>query len=395
MSPIMLRPAILILAAVLLPAASALAADDAPPAGETLSLPAIGVVPVVEAHLRDRVVATGSIAPAEIVFVQPQIEGQAIEEILADVGDRVAAGQVLARLSDSALTLRRSQLVASRAAAEAAVAQARAQIAEAEAAAAEAERTLGRTEALRAQGTASQAALDDARSRAQIAAARVVAARQGLTSAEAQVGLIDAQIADVDLSISRTEVRAPVAGVVTARAARIGAIASAAGGALFTLIRDGELEMNADVAEQDLLRLAPGQTATVRVNGLDRAITGRVRLVEPSVDPMTRLGRVRIALDEPQAVRDGMFGEAEIVVAERTGPAAPVTAVASDGSVLVVGEDGVVRRVAVTPGIRDGGLVEVRTGLAAGALLVARAGAFVHEGDRINPVPVQSASAPN
>lgn len=391
----MLRPLALLIAAALVPAAPALAADDPPPAAEAPALPAIGVVAVVDAVLRDRVVATGTIGPEEIVFVQPQIEGQAIEALLADVGDRVEAGQVLARLSDSALTLRRSQLVASRAAAEAAVAQGRAQVAEAEAAAAEAERTLGRTEALRAQGTASQAALDDARSQAEIARARVAAARQGLTSAEAQVGLIDAQIADVDLSISRTEVRAPVAGIVTARSARIGAIASAAGGApLFTLIRDGALEMNADVSEQDLLRLAPGQPATVRVTGLDRPIGGRVRLVEPSVDPATRLGRIRIALDEPEAVRDGMFGEAEIVVAERAGPAAPVTAVASDGSALLV-EDGVVRRVTVTPGIRDGALVEIRSGLAAGAMLVARAGAFVHEGDRINPVPVRSASASN
>jgi HlyD family secretion protein len=391
----MLRPLALLFAAALVPAAPALAADDTPPGAEAPALPAIGVVAVVDAVLRDRVVATGSIGPAEIVFVQPQIEGQAIEELLADVGDRVEAGQVLARLSDSALTLRRSQLVASHAAAEAAVAQARAQIAEAEAAQAEAARALSRTETLRAQGTAAQAALDDARSQAQIAEARVAAARQGLASAEAQVGLIDAQIADVDLSISRTEVRAPVAGIVTARSARIGAIASAAGGSpMFTLIRDGALEMNADVSEEDLLRLAPGQPATVRVTGLGRPITGRVRLVEPSVDPATRLGRIRIALDEPGAVRDGMFGEAEIVVAERAGPAAPVTAVASDGSVLMV-EDGVVRRVTVTPGIRDGALVEIRSGLVAGATLVARAGAFVHEGDRINPVPLQSASASN
>lgn len=391
----MLRPLALLFAAALVPAAPVLAADDAPAAAEAPALPAIGVVAVVDAVLRDRVVATGTIGPAEIVFVQPQIEGQAIEEVLADVGDRVEAGQVLARLSDSALTLRRSQLVASHAAAEAAVAQARAQIAEAEAAQAEAARALSRTETLRAQGTAAQAALDDARSQAQIAEARVAAARQGLASAEAQVGLIDAQIADVDLSISRTEVRAPVAGIVTARSARVGAIASAAGGSpMFTLIRDGALEMNADVSEEDLLRLAPGQPATVRVTGLGRPITGRVRLVEPSVDPATRLGRIRIALDEPEAVRDGMFGEAEIVVAERTGPAAPVTAVASDGSVLIV-EDGVVRRVTVTPGIRDGALVEIRSGLVAGATLVARAGAFVHEGDRINPVPVQSASASN
>jgi HlyD family secretion protein len=81
-----------------------------------------------------------------------------------------------------------------------------------------------------------------------------------------------------------------------------------------------------------------------------------------------------------------MFGEAEITVAERAGPAVPVTAVASDGSVLRV-DEGVVHRVTVTAGIRDGALVEIREGLGAGDMLVARAGAFVREGDRINPVP--------
>ena len=67
------------------------------------------------------------------MLVQPQIEGQATEELFVEVGDQVEAGQVLARLSDSALTLSRSQLVASLSAAEAAVAQANAQVAEAEA----------------------------------------------------------------------------------------------------------------------------------------------------------------------------------------------------------------------------------------------------------------------
>jgi HlyD family secretion protein len=81
-----------------------------------------------------------------------------------------------------------------------------------------------------------------------------------------------------------------------------------------------------------------------------------------------------------------MFGEAEIIVAERAGPAVPVTAVSADSSVLRV-SDGVVARVSVTEGIRDGALVEIREGLGAGDMLVARAGAFVREGDRINPVP--------
>jgi HlyD family secretion protein len=385
----MLRVLPLIIALTLTSTAPARAADAASEPAAAPLLPSIGVVAVVETTLRDRIVASGTVRPAETVLVQPQVEGQATEELYADVGDRVEAGQVLARLSDSALTLQRSQLVASLLAAEATVAQARAQIAEAEAARAEALRARDRARTLREQGNVAQAALDDVESQALIAETRVNAAQQGLASAEAQVGLIHAQIADVDLSISRTEIRAPVAGIVSERNARIGAIASAGGGtAMFTLVRDGALELHADVVEADLLRLAPDQPAAIRVAGLAEPITGHVRLVEPTVDAATRLGRVRIALDDPAAVREGMFGEAEITVAERAGPAVPVTAVASDGSVLRV-EDGVVHRVPVTAGIRDSGLVEIREGLSAGDLLVARAAAFVREGDRINPVVAQ------
>jgi HlyD family secretion protein len=378
--------AVTVLSLSLAAPAAVRAADAAPEPPAAPILPSISVVEVAEATLRDRVIATGTVRPAETVLVQPQVEGQATEELFADVGDRVEQGQVLARLSDSALTLQRSQLVASLSAAEAAVAQARAQVAEAEAARAEAMRARDRARTLREQGNIAQAALDDVESQALIAETRVNAAQQGLASAEAQVGLIHAQIADVDLSISRTEIRAPVAGVVSERNARIGAIASAGGTAMFTLIRDGALELHADVVEADLLRLAPGQPASLRIAGLAAPLTGEVRLVEPSVDAATRLGRVRIALDDPAAVRDGMFGEAEIIIAERAAPAVPVTAIDAEGNVLRV-DEGVVHRVPVTSGIRDGGLVEIREGLGTGDLLVARAGAFVREGDRINPVP--------
>ena len=372
----------------------AVAAEETQPAEAAGTfLPAISVVEVTEQTLRDRVIASGTIRPAELVLIQPQIEGQQIEALLADIGDRVEAGQVLARLSDSALRLQRSQLDASHAAAVATVSQAEAQVAEANAALNEARRTLTRASALRDKGNLSQSSFEDAQAQARIAQARSAAATQGLSAAKAQVGLIDAQIASADLNLSRTELRAPVAGVVSDRSARIGAIASAGGGAMFTLIRDGALEMYADVTEQDLVRLAPGQPATLRVAGVDGTLTGKVRLVEPSVDAVTRLGRVRIALDDAGPVKDGMFGEAEVIVAERTGPAVPVTAVATDGGVLIV-EGDTVRRVRVTPGIRDGGMVEIRDGLNAGQVLVSRAAAFVREGDRINPVR-DSAAASN
>lgn len=356
-----------------------------------VALPAITVAPVTQARIVDRVLATGLVEPAERVDIAPQIEGQAVDALFADIGDRVAEGAVLARLSDDALILQQSQLVASRASAEATVAQAGASVADARATAAEAERVADRTANLRARGTATQAALDQATAAATSARARLAAAEQGLAVATAQLAVIDAQIGDVDLRLRRTQIAAPVAGIVLERNARQGAIASAAGAPMFVLARDGAMELHADVAEADLARLMPGQAVTVRAAGLADPLAGSVRLVEPTVDRATRLGRVRIALPDAAGLRPGLFAEAEIVVAEDDALAVPVTAVAQ-GSVLRVDAGGVVERVAVETGVRDGGLVAIRGGLAAGDRIVARAGAFVRPGDRVRPVAAQPVS---
>lgn len=371
----------------------AMAEEPAPATMPVTALPAITVSTVGHVVMRDRVLASGLIGPVERISVQPRIEGQAIEELYADLGDRVAAGAVLARLSETALTLRKSQLAAQRAGAEASIAQAGAQLVEAESAAAEAVRVRERTLALKAQGTASQAAAEQAEAAATSATARVTVARQGLVAAEAQLALADAQIDDVELQLKRTQVTAPVAGDVVERNATVGAIASAAGQPMFVIVRDGLLELRADVAEQDVLRLAEGQHASLRLVGLAEQLAGEVRLVEPTVDPQSRLGRVRIAIAEAERVRSGMFAEAEILVAERDALAVPVSAVGRDGggdSVLRV-TDGQVARVPVTTGIRDGGMVEIVAGLSEGDLIVTRAGAFVRDGDRINPVPADGA----
>ncbi|WP_343081615.1 efflux RND transporter periplasmic adaptor subunit [Ostreiculturibacter nitratireducens] len=385
----MIRPVLASLTIVLAAAAGSAAAEETPVSAPAAALPAITVSTVERAVLRDRVLASGLIGPVERISVQPRIEGQAIEELFVEVGDTVAAGEVLARLSETALTLRKSQLTAQRAGAEAAIAQAEAQLVEAEAAADEAIRVRDRTLALQAQGTASQAAADQAAAAATSAVARVTVARQGRAAAEAQLALAEAQIADVELQLQRTQVTAPVAGEVVERNATVGAIASAAGQPMFVIIRDGLLELRADIAEQDVLRLAPGQTALMRLVGSAEPLPGTVRLVEPTVDPATRLGRVRISIEDTDKVRSGMFAEAEILVDESDSIAVPVSAVGRDGgieSALRV-TDGQVARVPVETGIRDGGMVEITSGLDEGDLVVTRAGAFVRDGDRINPVP--------
>lgn len=367
---------------------SAEAATPETPATTAQVLPAITVSAVQTRHLRDVVLASGLVAPQETIQVAPLIEGQPIEALLADVGDKVTAGQVLARLSTSTLDLQKAQLAASLAAAKAQIAQAQAQLIAATSSAAEAQRTSDRTTKLKAQGSASQAAADTALAGAVSAQAQVSVATQSLEAAKAQQTLVEAQLANVDLQLARTEVTAPFAGEITARNAQLGAIASAAGQPMFTLIRDGALELRADVAEADLTRLLVGQTADLRLVGMSKPLTGKIALVEPSIDAVTRLGRVRIAIDDASAVRPGMYVEASILVHEGDGAAVPITAVKSSGgktSVMMV-QGAVVSQRMITAGVRDGGWIEVLDGLKVGDEVVTKAGAFVRDGDHINPV---------
>ncbi len=368
---------------------AALAEAATPEAVAAPSLPAITVSTVGTRLMRDRVLASGFVGAVERVQVQPLIEGQPIEALLADVGDNVAQGQVLARLSVTTLDLQNAQFEASLAAARATVAQADAQLLESQASDDEARRVYTRTSALKEKGNATLAATEQAQAASLSATARVLVARQSLEAARAQVTLAEAQLANVELQRNRTDVKAPVAGKIVERNAQVGSIASAAGDPMFVIVRNNELELNAEVAEIDLIRLTPGQRALIRGVGTVTPMNGQVRLVEPLIDTATRMGRARIWIEPGSPMVTGMFADAEILVTEHDATAVPVTAVGSaDGQTTVMRvTDGLVERVMVTTGIRDGGWVEIVKGLAPGETVVTKAGAFVRDGDRINPVP--------
>lgn len=380
----------LALVAGLLGSSAALAQDASSketPAVEA-ALPAISVSEVVFVALHDRIIVSGLAAAVEEVQVQPLVDGQPIDELLANVGDRVEAGQVLARLSGSTLELQMREIEAQRAAALAVVAQAQAGLAEAVFGADEADRVAARSAQLAEQGTVPRAQAEEVAAAAAAARARTRAAEQTIVSARAQGELLEAQIATLELQLARTEVRAPVAGLVVSRNAQVGAVASATGASMFTIVRDGAMEMRAEVPEGDLLRLVAGQTVTLASIGSAEPLTGRVHLVEPKIDLQTRLGRARIAIDDPSRVVDGMFLTAEILAAEGDVLAVPVTAVSAraDGAFVMRVREGTVERIPVATGIRDGRMIGVAAGLAAGDLVVTKAAAFVRDGDRINPI---------
>ncbi|MDW9592358.1 efflux RND transporter periplasmic adaptor subunit [Sinorhizobium meliloti] len=375
-------------AAMLLSALVSASAEEAVKSPQKQAPPSIVVTEATERAITDRVIATGSIEAVDEIYVSPLVDGLAIRSLNVDVGDRVEEGGTLAVLNEDALLLQKSQLEANLAKAEASLAQLHAQLAEVTANSEEATRVAERAVQLSKNGTVSTAEADRLKALAAAGRARVRSAEQSVSVATADIKVVQAQIDDVDLRLARTAVKAPVSGVISRKNAKVGAIASGSGEPLFAIIRDGEIEMWADVAESDVIKLAVGQTATVKLAGSTTTIEGKIRLIAPTVDPQTRLGTVRISLTDASKARAGMYASAVIVAEQKEAVVLPQTAVTSEDGKSIVRkvEDGVVRLVPVETGIQDGQFIEILSGIKPGEQAVAKAGAYVRDGDRINPV---------
>lgn len=361
-----------------------LSAAPEPPA------PAVTVIAAATGSIAEQVIVTGSFVAREEVLVTPQIDGLAITDILAEEGDRVAAGQVLARLSADVLQAQLAQNEAQIARAGAAIEQAQGSIAEAEANKTEADAAFGRARALVVTGSASRESYDEKLAAAQTSAARLAAMRNATKVAQADEALAEAQRRELAVRLARTEIRAPVAGIVSRRTARVGAVVGQAGEPLFRIIADGAVELEGEVPEALLTRLQPGQPARVFVPGRDLALAGKVRLVAPEIDPTSRLGRVRVAIEAEPPPAIGGFGRGTVEVARHEGVLVPLSAVLfqADGAAVQVVRDGTVRTRKIALGLQGEGRVEAADGLAAGEEVVAVSGTFVRDGDHVTPVPV-------
>jgi multidrug efflux pump subunit AcrA (membrane-fusion protein) len=182
-------------------------------------------------------------------------------------------------------------------------------------------------------------------------------------------------------------VQAPAAGVIYSASALIGGTVGAGHGPLFRIARQGEMDLVGETPVDSMTRLSPDLAATVDIVGIGE-MAGKVRLIATTVNPATQQGQVRIALGADPRIRVGVFGKASIQIAQRCGPALPLSAVlygAGGQIVQVVRNDRVeTRRVVV--GILRGGEAEIREGISEGDVAVLRAGAFVRDGDRVLPV---------
>jgi len=349
--------------------------------------PAVTVVSVESTELVETVLVTGTLVPREEILVAPEVEGLRVLELSVDVGDTVKRGDVLATLVRETLDAQLAQNDAALARVAAQTEQAKSEIAAAEARLEEAKAQYERAKPLQKSGYLSDSTFDQRRATARTTEAQLAAARDGLKLAEAERAQLDAQRRELVWRLSKSEVRAPTDGLISRRNARIGGLATGLGDPMFRIIRDGEIELDAELTEASLAKVRVGQPAMVAVAGSE-GIAGKVRLVSPEVDRATRLGRVRVFLGTNPELRIGGFARGTITTARSTGLAVPVSAVMYDsgGPTVQVVTDGKVNVRRISAGLVANGLIEIRSGLTAGEMVVARSGTFLREGDSVKPV---------
>jgi HlyD family secretion protein len=344
-----------------------------------------------EPRLRSIVAASGEIVAARYADIGSSVMGKIVALMVAE-GSRVRAGEVLARIDP---VQARADLAAATALAEAQQAEAaaaarqveaaRADLALAEARQHEAELTHARREELfasalvpREELDAARAALDSARAQVEASRAALARAEEALEAARRRVVQARAQADRARDLLQKTEVTAPIDGLVTRLDVREGemvviGIQNQPGTRLMTISDLSRINAEVKVAEADVLRLRPGQPATVQLEATPgRRFSGRVVEIGASAVPVTsaaaaREFRVVIRLDEADAaLRPGLTCDAEILVEEKTGVlAAPLQAV-------------VVRDVGRAESGGPGGSDESRE----------RPGVFVVDGDRVRFQPV-------
>ena len=353
--------------AVAMATSLAACAGKAPPTPQQAAR-AVSVVRVEMRPIAGGIVTSGVLVPRNQVAINPDLAGYRVSKLYVDEGDWVKAGQPLAEMDSSILRAQLAQQVALAASQKAN--------------AAEREKEAARVRGLDNQGVIAEEQLQQ----------RFYAA----SSAQASVNAQMASVKEMQTRLEHMIVRAPVSGLVIKRNLNLGDISGGSAQPWFIMAEDGQIELNADVAEADFAKMHPGVRAKVTLAD-DATADGVVRLVSPSVDSTSRLGKVRISLPIRPDIRSGGYARASFVDISRAASVLPETAIrydANGASVMVVGADGKVTQVTVRTGDRGGGYVELLSGPPVGSVVVAKAGAQLLAGDYVKPDWSAPSSAP-
>lgn len=323
-------------------------------------VPTVTVVVPGRSQVARTISASGPLAAKRDQPIGIPGQGGRVVRVLVDAGSWVRSGQVLAIVDRSVQAQQAAQLAA--------------QVEAARANAALAQSNYQRAVALQGRGFVSKAEIDSKKATRDSAYAQVRVAQASLSAQRAEIG--------------RLNVVAPAGGLILARNVEVGQVVSPGSGALFRLAEGGQMEMRAQLSQQDLSFVHTGMPASVTPVGSQTAIAGNVWQVAPVIDPQSRLGEVRISIPYAQAVKPGGFAEARIGAGATTAPLLPQSAVLSDergNYVYIVNAKKEVERRAIKIGTVDDNGVTIAEGLSGNEAVVLSAGPFLNPGQKVNP----------
>jgi RND family efflux transporter MFP subunit len=329
-------------------------------ADDNSQAPVVTVITPGKTTVSGEIEAPGTLAARRPMPVGVVGEGGQVLRVTVDAGDWVQRGQVLAVI-DRSVQVQQAEAQA----AQIEVARADANLAQA---------NLDRALQLVARGFVSKADID-----------RLTATRD---AAAARVKVAEAQLREQRARNERLNIYAPATGYVLARNVEPGQTVGAGTPALFTIASGGEMELLAQLSEEQLAGLSVGTMAAVIPTGSDQEFSGQVWQLAPVIDAQSRQGIARIALKFAPGLRPGGFATARISSGTYTATVLPESAVLADkdGSfVYVVAADNkAVRRAVKTGPVTENGIA-ITGGLDGTERVVLRAGGFLNPGETVNP----------
>jgi RND family efflux transporter MFP subunit len=348
--------------------------------------PAVSVrtAPVTAEDWPAGVELTGEIRARTSTEIAARVMGY-VREIRVRVGDSVAAGQVLATIDSRELESAARQAANAETEARSAIAEVDNAAKSAKARLDLARATHRRMQDLFAKNSLSRQEMDEADMRLHVAEAdadAVVSRRKQLDSkiAQAQESVKLAQV-----NSTYAEIRAPFAGLITARKAEPGTLASP-GAPLLTLEQAGAYRAEISVDESKLREVKVGTPLTLSIEALDRTIETRVTEVVPSVDAGSRAFLVKAEVSGA-GLRSGMFVRARLHTGQHRTLTAPGRAIRRDGQLefAMVADQGVARERMIRTGETREGRVEVLSGLQEGDRVITNPPAGLRDGDKVSP----------
>jgi membrane fusion protein (multidrug efflux system) len=313
--------------------------------------------------------AVGTARAYESIMVTAKVAG-VIQEIRFQEGQKINAGDVLVRMDADE---RRADI-------ESAIAETR----RAEAQRNELRTRLERAQALRRTGAGTEAQVEDLN-------AQVKTLESAIASADAKRKAAEARLDDLII-------RAPFAGRLGTRSVSLGAYVAPAT-RITTLDDLSRIRLDFSVPENLLTHLKAGNVVRARSAAFgERVFEGKVTVVDPRVDPVTRSLKLTAEFPNPdEALKPGMFMSVAVeVVAKDNATVVPEEAVVSEGLrqlVYVVGPDNKIERRVIVMGQRQADKIEVVEGLKPGETIVVRGVQRVRPGATVTPRPLGAEAA--